>query len=594
MLYLYCAIVAGASLLFAVFCRAAMLGLGLVPNFGSGLLLIFCTGSLYILVQAAFMAAMRLYQPTKARSTYLTEIASNASVILLIPYILHVSIPWPSSVLLRVEPLLYLCAFGGLQFVTKLATFYGSHRGRLENRTGALGYVIASIVSLTLSIVLANQWLQSLDAARTSAPVETESMAFDDGIYAHARSILEGSTLSQKVEFEPGQTITTRWSATPDEEFERVYATFVLQGKETAIYEKSVSIEPGRLGEIRVPNAVIPEGFRSFEMRWTRTKEPNWQRMLGLRPIVYALPETPGGPVPPAHSAIMSGPFVHGERPMARGGNVILIVVDGLAANHVSMMGYSREVTPALDKLAYAGLSYPNGNSYTADPGQALEAMLCGVNELSLSVPGGHESIVTRLAEAGYSTVAFTEGAHVSDSGLQFGEGLEQGFELFDEGYRSEQGSRATVERAQRWIGEHEWVKFFMVIRIRDLADYQTFDPGEGGFSENGRTRAIDSYDNALLDIDSKLGSLLKFVRDRDTRKNTYIIVASPYGHAFSLDRSGRALDETTMRTPIIINGPGLRKAKLPKKASIEDIGPTISKITGVAYSGRVDGSPLN
>ena len=60
------------------------------------------------------------------------------------------------------------------------------------------------------------------------------------------------------------------------------------------------------------------------------------------------------------------------------------------------------------------------------------------------------------------------------------------------------------------------------------------------------------------------------------------------------LDRSGRQLDERTMRTPIIINGPGMRKAKLPKRASIEDIGPTISSITGVSYETGVEGTALN
>lgn len=594
MLYIYCTTVGLAALVFAVFCRAVLLSLGFVPNFESGLLLIFSTGFLYVLIQSTFMSVIRLYQPTRYPATYLTEIASNASVIVLVPYILHVEIPWPSSVLLRVEPLIYLGLVGIIQAITKLATFYASHRGILTSRTGALGYVITAILSLTISILMANQWVGSLEDARAMAPATSEPTALKNGVHASVRPMPEGSTLIQEVDSEIGQTITTRWTVDPDSELDRIYATFLLKGKDVKTYQQSIDVRPGVLSEIRVPNEFVPENFRSFEFRWTRDSEPNWQRMLGLRPIVYALPDRPGEVVPAPLSVLMSGPFVHQERPSARGANVILIVVDGLAANHVSMMGYPREVTPALDKLAYGGLSYPNGYSHSDDSASAIESMLTGLSELALRSGQVHESIVPRLKDAGYSTIAFTEGEHPSDEDFRFGKGLEQGFEWFDEGYVSDEGSRATLERAQRWIGDHQWVKFFMMVRIRDLENYREFDPGEGGFMEEGRRRDVDAYDNALLDLDSKLGSLLKSVRDNETRKNTYVIVASPYGYTFALDQSGRQQDERTLRTPIIINGPGMRKAKIPKKVDIDDIATTISSITGVRFDSGRTGTALN
>lgn len=594
MVYLYGLTVAVSALVFGVFCRAVMVSLGFVPDLNSGLTLVLGTASIYVFLQCLFMGFLRLYQPTKAVSTYLTEMISNASVVVFFPYLMHVSIAWPAEVLYRVEPLIYIGVCVVLQLVFKLATFFGAHRGALVSRRGVLGYVLTGIVTLTASIILTDSWVQGLESARATAPPETTVATFGDE-HVITRTMPEGATFTEQVEATPGLTVTTHWSVGESNAPETVNATFVLEGRSTKVYQDSVSVSPGALAEIRVPNEYVPEDIQRYSVRWTRAREPNWQRMLGLRPIVYALPESPDAPPPPMLNATLAGPFVHRERPSASGMNVVLIVVDGLASSHLSMNGYPRNVTPALDKLGYGGLAYPNGESFTADSGVAIESILASRGEMAIRATSETERITSLLAESGYSTVAFTEGLRKGDA-LRYGGGHEVGFQVYADGFDNTTGSRGTVKRAQEWIREHQEIQFFVMVRLTGLTEYAAFDAGEGAAfpEEGGRPTPKDAYDNALLNLDASLGSLLKFIRDYDTRKNTFVIVTSPYGYQFSLDRSGRQLDQPTMRVPVIINGPGVRKAKIPQRVELQDVGATISAITGVDYSRSAEGKPLN
>lgn len=337
--------------------------------------------------------------------------------------------------------------------------------------------------------------------------------------------------------------------------------------------------------EIRVPNEYIPEGLRSYEVRWTRQAEPNWQRILGLRPIVYNLAETPGGEAPPLSVVQMSGPFMHGERPLVRNPNIVVIMVDGLAANHVSMLGYGREVTPSLDKLGYGGLSFPNVYSPSANVVDVARTLFYG--------EGGSGSIVSALGESGYSTIGFSEGNASGRPDLTFTSGIQTGFELFDAHYDTEAGSGGTVQKAQQWINDHQSVKFFMLVRLRSLEDLSSLKDIEGAYPANGSAHPIDVFDNGLQRLDSQIGSLLKYIRDRNTRKNTFVIVMSPYGHAFSIRSDGRKLEQPTLRTPLIVNGPGIRKTKVSTRVELDDITATIATLGGVRFSGSGEGQSV-
>lgn len=588
MVYLYSLALILSAGLFGVFCRSVLTGLGFVPDLESGVLILAASGLFYACSQCLYMLVLRLLWPTKAISLYVSEIGSFCATAALLPYILHVEVNWPHPILERIEPLLYLAAFLVLHLIMKLSTFYASLQGLPRGRLGALGYSTAAMLCLAGGLHFETRWVESLDAARVI--VKNEAEVITVGTYhAEARNMIEGATYTQQVSPLPGQSITTRWSNASSSDIERVYATIVMQGDKEKVYQDSTVVRPDSWSEIHVPNEFVPEGLRSIQVRWTSQKEPNWQRILGLRPIVYTIPDEPDAEPTAPKTVWMSGPDQNLERPFTRNPSVILIMIDGLAANHLSMMGYTRDVTPSIDRLAYGGLSFPNMFSSSRDISEAMEDLLAG----NLGSTGVVDSFVATLADAGYSTIGYTEGDGSGGADLEYGSGVESGFALFDMSFDKASGSSVTIQKARLWIEEHQDVAFFMMLRLRALEDVAELENIEGTYPETGDTTNIDAFDNGLRALDGQLGSLLKYIRDHETRKNTYVILTSTYGHAFSIRNDGRRLEEPTLRVPLIVSGPGVRKSKVSTRIEIDDLRATISAITGVAFQGAGGGRSL-
>ena len=109
-----------------LFVRQILSLLGFVPGLAAGAYVVLAAGSLYAAIELFLMAILRLYRPTGDRSTQVTEALSFLACLLLVPYILHIQIPWPSTLLETAEPLIYLGAFTSVHLFFKLATFYAS------------------------------------------------------------------------------------------------------------------------------------------------------------------------------------------------------------------------------------------------------------------------------------------------------------------------------------------------------------------------------------------------------------------------------------------------------------------------------------
>ena len=53
-------------------------------------------------------------------------------------------------------------------------------------------------------------------------------------------------------------------------------------------------------------------------------------------------------------------------------GNVLLLSIDALRANHCSYQGYKRETTPVLDRLAERGLAFTRAVSASSHTREAM------------------------------------------------------------------------------------------------------------------------------------------------------------------------------------------------------------------------------
>lgn len=630
MLALYILSLGISAGLTGVFIRQVLAEMGFVAGFQAGVLLAGSVACAYAALQLLFMALLRLLQPTRAPGPYMAEMASHFSALVLVPFLLDVSIPWPHPSFERIEPLVYLGTFAGLHLFFKLASFFASLRGQPGHRWGIIGWLAGAALLVWAAQAGMARWLVESEEARPHPPDDVGRYRIGDE-YALARPMPEGAHLECELTSYEGQTLTLRWAPAPGLEQSqggerRIYVTVTLEGDETKDYSTSLQLGPTGWSEMRVPSYFIPPGVRRCTVRWAQSREPGWQRLLGLHPIAGARLDADGGAPASLGQVLLSGPYEHQVRPQAKGLSFLVIVVEGLGANHVSSMGYERETTPSLDRLGYSALAFPNTFTPAPETEAACMTLLTGLNPLqhgylgtqSGPLPEGAETITELLREGHYVTAAFTEGEGPGRHDMVFGSGFERGFEVFDPSYADDsdaagmhaagmhaaesgenapllpRGSRVTLEKARAWVARHRDLKSFTFLRLRELGDLRWRERYGTGFQEDGETpTSMDVYDSAIAYVDGQIGALIKYVRDHETRKNTCIIITSPYGLDFSQGRSGQpraGLTEPSLRVPLIVSVPGLDKRKRPGLVGLEDVAATMAKIAGVRFTEPIEG----
>ena len=100
--------------------------------------------------------------------------------------------------------------------------------------------------------------------------------------------------------------------------------------------------------------------------------------------------------------------------------NIVLITLDSLRADHCSFMGYKRETTPAIDKMAINGLFFENAIASGVPTAPSLVGVFTGDYTLNDSLSGGikdsdkwrreifsRKTLAHVLSKKGYNTAAF-------------------------------------------------------------------------------------------------------------------------------------------------------------------------------------------
>jgi hypothetical protein len=586
-LYVISLLISAAVL--GVFGQRVFTGLGFVPSLASGVWLTFGIASAYGGLQLFWLALLRLLFPTRSAASYLAEVASHSAVALVVPYLLGFSIPSLPESIDPLESLLFLGAFGAVHCFFKLVSFYAHLQGEPAGVLDGALLAVGSLVAVGLAFWGTTTWYATAEAARPEIAEATNWVVAGDS-FTEAHLLPEGAEWTARApsDFERG-SVAIYWTVPPDAgELERLYFTATLSGFSETVYEGRVRLAGGGWFEAQIPEESVPRGITRISVRWTHAEEPNWQRLIGLRPIVYPVERGV------ASTVAMSGPYWRAARTgdEARP-NIVLILIDGLGSLHTAAMGYEREVAPVLDRLAYTGLVYANAEAPSGSVDRALNAIVTGRRMPSPTGVDG-ETLGDRLREKHYAVHYLIEDAELSSAEPP---AWSRGAELVsaprvepgDEAYR---GSAATLERAQTWIADHRLLPFVLVVRVGALTRFDEFEyPVK--FGDEDRLRDVDRFDNALAYLDTRLGAVFKYIRDHETRRNTYIVVTASEAMQFSLGANGNLEDEQDRTVPIIISGPGVPSVRRAESVHLADLGATLAAMASVRPPSGADGRTL-
>ncbi len=603
--------------LVGVWARRMLASAGLVSGFHSGLLTVATVALAYAGLELAYMAAVRLIKPTRSPLPLVCDMAAQAAALVMLPYLLGISVPWPVAALQKYEPFVYFAAFAVPHVFLKLVVFFGALQSRPASPVPALGYFAAAAAAF-LGAFAAQQQLAVASLRNTTVPAGTETAVRAGTSWAQARELREGQAAHLPLADPHGSGDLLLYLSQPDDDaarLETAFVTLAFSGARTATVEGQVAFADGQWTEFRVPADQLPERYDAVDVLWSARPGQAWLAKAGLRPVTAT-----------ERRLAVSGPWSIDRPGTAKKRPVLMVALDGLRAENMSLYGYSRETTPALQARAAFLSVFDQAYTPAPETRAACMSLLTGVNPLRHGyfegkAPGPDGKPAATLAEtlraAGYHTAAFTDGRSLDGEDLVQGSGFERGFLLFDDAApmdapppapgssappKPQPGSdAATLGKAGDWIEAHPGDPWFVFVRLRELRAPQRLERYGAGFLGKGRaTNPMDLYDTVLLDLDKHLDAFLNRLDSLPGGKDALVVITSLWGPDFAAPggvlqkgvlQSG--LTEAALRVPLLLRVPGQagRIRKVP--ATLCDVAPTLLPMCGMAAPPGLDGTDL-
>ncbi|MDZ4860998.1 MAG: sulfatase-like hydrolase/transferase [Candidatus Hydrogenedentes bacterium] len=588
-----------AAGLTGLFVRQALGEQGYVPGFTAGLMLAGGTAAAFAGFQLLYVALVRSAWPTRTNAPLLFECLSHGAALLFIPYLLRMDVPWPHPVLKTVEGLVFAGLFLLVHGLLKLFAFYAILRSAPGTRAWSIIWAAVSVVCLLGGYTMFTIWLGSIERARPRAPEALNDFRIGT-TYVRARAMPEGSVLAVDVSAPLGHCLTFGCAIPPDapeeEPLELAYLTVEMRGETTTKFTGSVELQASGWSHLRVPADQLPRKLGSCSVRWSSEKETKWRSAVGVLPILSS-----------DRTLLISGPVAHETRTAETTPNIVMIVIDGLGADRVASMGYTRATTPNIDRISQSAQVFPFTYTPAPEPAAACMTLLTGLSPLRHGylgtqrgpLPAEYTSIAEAVRTQKYASAAFTEGEHWGD--LTYGSGFERGFDAFDDGYMAETppiidvpiagataasqslppaGSQLTLQKARAWIEAHADVKFMVFVRLGELQDAQVRERHGNVFIPDPATATPSTvYDSIIHYLDRNIGDTLNAL---PPGKRTCVVITSTRG---AFVQGTDPLMDWNLRVPLVFLAPGTQPSKRKELTALEDVPATLAKIAGVSLS---------
>lgn len=282
--------------------------------------------------------------------------------------------------------------------------------------------------------------------------------------------------------------------------------------------------------------------------------------------------------------------------------NILLLVIDTLRADHLSVYGYPRETSPTLDNLAKRGLLFENHFSTSSWSTSAVAGIFTGlypaqhgcVDLRGLFLPLELETVAEPLKKAGYRTIGVSGNPLLSTK-----LGFSQGFDVFNEvcfDHVYWKSGECMTDQAFEDIGSDAPEFLFMQYfdphapYVAPKPEWLMFRDWEFSYNPGNALKFITNrYDEMVRYSDRQIGRLLDTLDMRGWLDNAVVIITADHGE--ELGERGRVshgytlYDEVT-HVPLIIFGKGVPQGeRMHAVTSSIDILPTILALGGVPYS---------
>lgn len=279
------------------------------------------------------------------------------------------------------------------------------------------------------------------------------------------------------------------------------------------------------------------------------------------------------------------------------GKRFVLIAIDTLRADRMSLYGYGRPTTPRIEEHARTGLVFDRCFSPGTNTAVAFSTM-----QTSASRGGVFEPDRTRLwptlRGAGYQTgmvnaVLEDIWLRAKSSSTPYRRVILDGIhdfphELGEDYWDADRVTDAAIEYLSAipaGAPSAMWVHYFDPHTPRKKM--APFDYGDS---------ASDNYDTEVEFADREVGRLLDWMRSSGFMENTIVILTADHGEAFlehGMDFHGNRPYHEQVDVPLVVWAPGLAPGRTSAPATLLDIAPTVFDFVGLGAMPGAEGRSL-
>ncbi|MDA1266570.1 MAG: sulfatase [Planctomycetota bacterium] len=304
--------------------------------------------------------------------------------------------------------------------------------------------------------------------------------------------------------------------------------------------------------------------------------------------------------------------------------NVLLITLDTVRADYLSVTGSGKANTPRLDAIAAEGAWFTNASSASAVTPVSHASILTGQFQYNhglrvlhagsgFRLPASAPSAASVFRAAGYTTGAVHSAFPVSgyfgfdrdfdhfdsfDGALAGKEGGVDGWDVSTLQRRSDD----TTQRALKFV-EGADAPWFLWIHYWDPHDGAIVPPAEYLRSvprtPQGQITTDDLYAVEVEYMDEQIGALVDGLRSQGSWDGTVVAITADHGEGLAdgTARHGwpfhRVLYQEQIHVPLIVSGPGVPAGgRVTDLVRTVDVAPTLYDLAGVEGP-SVDGSTL-
>ncbi len=327
------------------------------------------------------------------------------------------------------------------------------------------------------------------------------------------------------------------------------------------------------------------------------------------------------------------GKYYWGKKPAKNSPGIILLVLDTLRKDHLSLYGYFRPTSPFLEKLGESSWVFEQAFSSSPWTIPSHASFFTGLLPSRLNCHYEHfplaekfETLAEKLKKQGYFTLGWS-----NNPLLNYPSGLLQGFDRFVEAhplelysgelvfswilklkpdYTRDSGAKYTNQKLARWLAHLSKKKkpFFLFVNYMEThlpypthpLAYQFFvnpetarknypqpdwDKYNCWGEKNPRLKKTVEkwYDGAIFYLDHQLAELYQKLEQNQLLDNTILIILSDHGESFGEHNwwgHGATLYNTELAVPLLIHFPEkLTSRRIQIPISLSELPELISQL---------------